>query len=176
MNAKLKEESHLQREAEKLKASLATELFTLRDRMDKAKADVVEEFRASQTFTDACSVYCGDGFEDCLEQVRSAYLDPDLSKITLDDLVPTTTRGDETVNEESDDSVHTGEQGPKDDGVVITQLVPVGTIAPLVPSAEDPSAQSVVDPSALDAPLVSSAKDPLAQNAMNPSALDAPPS
>ena len=100
MNAKLKEESRLRREAEKLKASLATELFTLRDQMDKAKADVVEEFRASQTFIDACSIYCGDGFEDCLEQVRSAYPNPDLSKITLDDLVLTTTRGDETVNDE----------------------------------------------------------------------------
>lgn len=58
--------------------------------------------------------------------------------------------------------------------MVINQPVPKGTVAPLVPSTEDPPSQNAVNPSALDAPLVQSAKDPFAQNAVNLSTLDAP--
>lgn len=50
-----------------------------------------------------------------------------------------TPKGGDAVNEESDDSIHTEEQSPKGDVVVIAQLVPVGPITPSVPSAEDPS-------------------------------------
>lgn len=84
-----------------------------------AKADIVEEFRASKTFIDTCNVYYGDGFEDCLKQVGSFYPDLNLSMITLDDPVSTTLRGGDVVNKEFDDSIHAEEQGPKDDGMVI---------------------------------------------------------
>lgn len=77
--------------------------------MDKAKVDAVAKYRASQTFIDTYSVYDDDGFEDCLKQVGFVYLDLDLSKITLDDLVLTTPGGGDTANEESDDSIHTEE-------------------------------------------------------------------
>ena len=63
---KLKEESRLQEEAKKARTSLTTELTTLREQMDKAKADTMAEFKASQPFINACSVYYGDGFDDCL--------------------------------------------------------------------------------------------------------------
>ena len=43
----LKEESHLQEEAEKAKADLATELTTLRMQVDKAKVSANTEFRVS---------------------------------------------------------------------------------------------------------------------------------
>ena len=58
--------------------------------MDKAKADVVAEFRASQTFINACGVYHGDRFKYCLKQVGFVYPNLDLSKITFNDLVPMT--------------------------------------------------------------------------------------
>ena len=58
---------------------MVTELTTLRGQVDKAKADVVAEFRVSQPFFDACSAYYGDGFDDCLKQVKSVYPDLDLS-------------------------------------------------------------------------------------------------
>ena len=77
------------------------------------------KFKDSQPFIYACTVYYGDGFEDCLKQVGFVYLTLDLSKITLDDPMPTTPRGGDTVNEEFDDSIHMEEQGPKDNGVVI---------------------------------------------------------
>lgn len=47
VNAKLKEKSRLLEEAENVRATLATELSTFHEQMDKAKADVVTEFRAS---------------------------------------------------------------------------------------------------------------------------------
>ena len=114
---KLKEESCLWEKAQKAKESLETELTTLREQTEKAKADVVVEFRASQSFIDACAVYYGEGFDDCLKQVGFIYLDLDLSKISIDDPVLTTAGGD-IVSEETDDSTHT-EQDPKDDSVVL---------------------------------------------------------
>lgn len=44
---KLKEESRLREKAEKAKAGLTTGMTALREQMDKAKADVVAEFKAS---------------------------------------------------------------------------------------------------------------------------------
>lgn len=91
---------------EKAKDGLAVELTTLREQMDKAKADTMVEFRASQPFIGGCGVYYGDGFDDCLKQVGSVYFDLDLSKITLNDMVPTTFGVGDTINEESDDFAH----------------------------------------------------------------------
>jgi len=69
---------------------METELTTLYKQTEKAKANAIAKFRAFQPFIDACAVYYGDGFDDCLNQVRSVYLDVDSSKITLDNLIPTT--------------------------------------------------------------------------------------
>lgn len=77
--AKLKVETRLREEMEKVKADLATEPTTLRRQMDKAKADAVTEFRVSQPFFGACGAYYGDGFSERLKQVRSIYPDLDLS-------------------------------------------------------------------------------------------------
>lgn len=150
ITTKLKEDSHLQEEAKKAKAGLMTELTTLCEQMDKAKADTMAKFRASQPFIDACDVYYGDAFDDYLKQVGSVYPDLDLSKITLDDMVPTTPGGSDTVNEESDDSTHMEEQDLKDDNMVITQPILVSPITLWVSSAEDPSIQNVVDPTVVD--------------------------
>ena len=51
----------------------------------------------------------------------------------------TTYRGDDTINEEFDDFIHT-EQGPKDNSVVIAQPTLDNPITTSVPSTEDPSA------------------------------------
>ena len=114
---KLKEESRLREKTQKAKESLKTELTTLREQTKKAKADAVVEFRTSQSFIDVCTIYYSEGFDDCLKQVGFVYLDLDLSKISMDDPVPTTAGGD-IVSEEIDDSTHT-EQDPKDDSVVL---------------------------------------------------------
>ena len=75
--------------------------------MEKAKADFMVEFRASQSFIDACAVYYGEGFYDNLKQVGPVYPNLDLSKIFMDDLVPVTPVGDDIISEKTDDSTHT---------------------------------------------------------------------
>lgn len=115
----LKEQSRLWEEVEKAKAGLATELSTLHELMEKAKAYAMVKFSASQPFIDACGVYYDDGFEDCLKQVGSVYPDLNLSKATLDDPVPTIPGSGDTVNKESDDSTHIEEQDLNDDNVVL---------------------------------------------------------
>ena len=112
-------------------------MTTLREQTEKAKADVVVEFRASQSFIDACAIYYGEGFDDFLKQVGSIYPDLDLSKISMDDLVPATPVGDDTVSEEIDDFTHI-EHDPKDNGAVLAQPALERPVIPLVPSAEDP--------------------------------------
>ena len=124
---------------------------TLRKQAEKAKADAVVKFRASQSFIDACAVYYGEGFNNCLKQVGSVYPDLDLSKIFMDDTVPTTPIGDDTVNEEFDDSAHTKKQVPKDDGVVIAQPIPDGVVTLSVPSTKDPPIKDTKNPSTQDA-------------------------
>ena len=75
------------------------------------------EFKASQPFIDSYTVYYSDGFEDCLKQVKSVYPHLDLSKVTMDDLMPLTPAGD-TIFEEAGDSTQS-EQDPKNNGVVL---------------------------------------------------------
>ena len=107
--AKLKEESRLREEAEKMKADLATKLTTLCGQMEKAKADTLAKFRVSQSFFDARSVYYGVRFDNYLKQVEFVYPDLDLSKTNIDDIMPQTAGGDNTVSDEPDDSSHTFE-------------------------------------------------------------------
>lgn len=134
---KLKQESNIQEKAQKDKDSLETELTTLREQIEKAKADAVVDFKASKSFIDACAVYYGDGFDDCLEQVRSVYLNLDLSKVTVDDPLLMTLAGGDTIDEETDDSTH-AEQGSKDDGMVLAQLALERPVASLILFTEDP--------------------------------------
>ena len=108
----------------------------------------MKEFKASQTFIDSCAEYYGDGFKDCLKQVKSICLHLDLSKVSMDDPLPSTPTGD-TILEESDDSTEP-EADPKDDSVVVAQLAVDQPVIPLTPSAnppnvEDPSTQDVQD-------------------------------
>ena len=138
--AKLKKETHLQEEAEKVKTNLTTELTGLREQMDKAKADAVAEFCVSQPFFDACGIYYGDGFDDCLKQVGAVYPDLDLSQITIDDTILLTLRGDDTLCDKTDDFVHIIGQEVKDtDTEVVIQPTLEGLEALVVSSAVGPT-------------------------------------
>ena len=63
-------------------------------------------------------VYYGDGFEDFLKQVKSIYLNLNLSKVTMDEPLLRTPIGGNTISEETNDSTYI-EQSSKDDGVVL---------------------------------------------------------
>ena len=79
-------------------------MTALREKVDTAGTDAVQEFKASQSFIDSCADYYGIGFDDCLKQVVSVFSELDLSEITMDD--------------EGDGSLESNPP-PKDDGVVI---------------------------------------------------------
>ena len=111
------------------------------------------DFKVSQSFIDACAFYYDEGFNDCLKQVRSVYPDLDLSKISMDDLMPTTPTGVDIISEEIDDSTQS-KQDPKDDVVVLAQPALEGPAVPLVPSEHPP---------------LKDVEDPFAPNTQNPS-------
>ena len=104
LNEKLKEETRQRVKEQEAKASLEKELTTL---LKQVRADAVIEFKASQSFIDSCAVYYGDGFEDCLKQVKFFYPYLDLSKVTMDDPLPSTPASD-TIFEETNNSTQIG--------------------------------------------------------------------
>ena len=140
LNEMLKEEAHHLEKAQEEKTNLEAELTAIYGQVETARADAITEFKASQPFINAYAVYYGDGFEDYLKQVRSFYPNLDLSKVTIDDPLPTTPARSDIVSEEIDDYIKS-EWDPKDDGVVITQPAVEGPVAPLAPSADDPSSK-----------------------------------
>ncbi|KAK9992780.1 hypothetical protein SO802_022483 [Lithocarpus litseifolius] len=112
-----------------------------------------------EPFIDSCAVYYGDGLKDCVKQVKSIYAYLDLSKVTLDDPLPSTPAGD-TVLEENDDSPRS-ERDPKDDGVVLAQPAVEKPDTPLI------KAQDVEDPCAQD-PLSKADENPPAHDVQDP--------
>ena len=63
----MKEESCLREEAEKAKTNLTTELATLREQMERAKADAMAGLQISQPYYEECGGFYGDGFDDYLK-------------------------------------------------------------------------------------------------------------
>ena len=82
---RLEEEGCQKKKEQKAKEAMEKELTALLGQVEMAKADVVKEFKASQTFIDSCAEYYGVGFKDCLKKVKSIYPHLDLSKVSIDD-------------------------------------------------------------------------------------------
>lgn len=136
----LAEETQRLEEVEKAKTNLATELTAFHEQMEKARADAMVEFRISQPFFNACGVYYGDEFKDCLKQVKFAYPNLDLSQIVINDIISPTPRGDDTVNDETIDFAHTVKKVVKQaEDVGIAQLAPNGPDIVVVLSAKNPA-------------------------------------
>ncbi|KAK9995352.1 hypothetical protein SO802_020038 [Lithocarpus litseifolius] len=88
LKEKLEEGTRQLEKEREAKVTAEKELTSLLGQVETAKAEAVAEFKTSQTFIDACAEYYGDGFEDCLKQVKSLFPHLDLSKVSMDDLVP----------------------------------------------------------------------------------------
>ena len=116
LREKLEKDGHQKKEQE-AKAVIEKELTTFLRYVEMARADAVKELKTSQPFIDSCVVYYGDGFGDCLKQVKSIYPHLDLSKVIMDDPLPSTPVGN-TIQEETDDSAKS-EFDLKDDNVVL---------------------------------------------------------
>ena len=149
LNEKLNKETSKWEKAQKAKANLEKELTTLCGQVETVRADAITKFKASQTFIDVCAVYDGDGFKDCRKQVKSVYPHLDLFKVTMDNPLPSTPVGGDTISEETDNSTQS-EWDPKDDGVILAQPTMERLVTPLIPSTEDPS-QDAKNPSTQDA-------------------------
>ena len=120
--------------------------------MEKARADAITEFKASQSFFDSCADYYGTGFDDCLKQVASAFPELDLSKIIMEESVSTTPTSD-TIAGESDD--------PKNDNVILAQpaanpLVPSSNPSVEILDVENPPTQDKEDGVSTDTPAAKS--------------------
>ena len=121
LNSKLKETKGKLEEAGRQKEMLQKELSSLREQVEKAGADAITEFKASQSFIDSYAEYYGIGFDDCLKQVALSFPDLDLSRIIMDELEPMTPVGDVIVDE--GDKSPRSNLPPKDDGtIVLAQL------------------------------------------------------
>ncbi|KAK9987401.1 hypothetical protein SO802_032352 [Lithocarpus litseifolius] len=137
LKEKVEEETrHLEKERE-AKVTAEKELTSLLGQVETAKADAVAEFKTSQTFIDACAEYYGDGFEDCLKQIRSLHPHLDLSKVSMDDPVLSTPVGDTVLVD--DDSLSESGMHPKDDGIVLAQPALDKSVAPIIPSTDPPA-------------------------------------
>ena len=101
LNKELQEVKEKLTEVSSQNDKLQGEVTTLGEKLQTAEADAIRDFKVSQSFFNSCGEYYGTGFEDCLQQVASAYPELDLSGITMDD-------GDDSLRQPTprrDDSV-----------------------------------------------------------------------
>ena len=91
--------------------------MTLRKQVEMAGINAVQIFKALQSFIDSCAKYYGTGFEDYLKQVALAFLELDLSGITMDDLEPMMLVGNIIVDK--GDGPPKSNLPPKDDGAIV---------------------------------------------------------
>ena len=155
LNVELKETTEKLEGAGSRNKKLEEELMTLRKQVEKAGADAVQEFKASQSYIDSCANYYSTGFNDCLKQVASTFTELDLSGITMEDSVPTTPVGD-TVADEGDNPMELG-LPPKDGGDILAQPaanppVPASNPSIKLLEVENPPAQDKGDGISTDAP------------------------
>ena len=100
------------------KQKLKEEVTALQEKAETAGTDAVQKFKTLQSFIDSCADYYDTDFDDCLKQVASAFLELDLSGISMDAPEPVTPTRD--VATEDDDVVLESQPSPvADDGVVL---------------------------------------------------------
>ena len=89
----------------------------MREKVETARTDAIQNFKTSQSFIDSCADYYSIGFNDYLKQVALAFLELDLSGISMDAPEPVTrTRN---VVADDDDGIPKSQPPPKVDGSVI---------------------------------------------------------
>ena len=64
LKGKLEEEGRQRKSEQEAKEKVEKELMALLEQVDTAKANVINEYKASQPFIDFCGGYYGEGFED----------------------------------------------------------------------------------------------------------------
>ena len=141
LNKELKEVKGKLEEAKRQKQKLQEKVTALREKVETARTDAVQKFKASQLFIDFCADYYGTGFDDCLKQVALAFPELDLSEITMDAPELTTPIGD--VVTDDDDGSPKLQLPPKDDGTIV--LAQPAANPPLAPISQTPVVTVDVD-------------------------------
>ena len=119
-NKEVKELKGKLAEADCQKQKLQEEVTALREKVEAAGIDVVQQFKTLKLFIDSYADYYSTGFDDCLKQVTSAFSKLDLSKISMDAPKPVTLA--RNVITDDDDGIPTSQLLPKaDSGVVLAQ-------------------------------------------------------
>ena len=75
-------------------------MTALQEKAKTARTDAVQKFKTSQSFIDSCANYYDTGFDDCLKQVASAFLELDLFGISMDAPEPMTPARDVATNDD----------------------------------------------------------------------------
>ena len=104
-------------EAGSQKQKLQEEATALREKAKTVGTDAVQKFKTSQLFIDSYADYYGTGFDDCLKQVASAFLELDLFGISMDAPEPVMPARD--VITEDDDVILESQPSPVVDGGVV---------------------------------------------------------
>ena len=96
-------------ELTKANFNLTTELTALHERVDKAKADAMEEFKNSQPFFNELGVQYSEGFEGFCKQTVLLFPGLDFSSIQIDTTIPITPGGGDRAidveDKEADDAI-----------------------------------------------------------------------
>lgn len=83
-------------------AILTAEVTSLRESIDKAKANAVEEYKDLQPFFNLLGSQYGEGFEDFRKQAIALFPNVDFSLIQIELTIPSTSRPDDEVVEVDD--------------------------------------------------------------------------
>ena len=132
-NKEVKELKEKLVEAGSQKQKLQEEVIALREKVETARTDAVQNFKTSQSFIDSyVDCYC-IGFNDCLKQVASAFPELDLSGISMDVPEPVTPARNVAIDD--DDGILESHPSPKvNGGVILAQPA----IAPPAPVSKTP--------------------------------------
>ena len=107
--------------------------MALQEKVETTGIDAVQKFKAMQSFIDSCTDYYGTGFNNCLKQVASTFLELDLSGISMD--APELVTPARNIVTDDDDGVLESQPSPKvDGGVVLAQPA----ITPPAPVSKTP--------------------------------------
>ena len=119
-NKEVKELKEKLVEASSQKQKLQEEVTALREKVETARTDAIQNFKTSQSFIDSCADYYSIGFNDYLKQVALAFLELDLSGISMDAPKPVTPA--RNVVADDDDGIPESYPSPKvDDGIILAQ-------------------------------------------------------
>ena len=114
--------------------------MALQEKVETTGIDAVQKFKAMQSFIDSCTDYYSTGFNNCLKQVASTFLELDLSGISMD--APELVTPARNIVTDDDDSVLESQPSPKvDGGVVLAQPA----ITPPAPVSKTPMLTIDVD-------------------------------